>query len=189
VKTSSIFVLIVAAILVLGGSVISTMAPSLQMPIIGTTPAFELVDNQEQAFSSAELRNKVWVAGVFFTSCQATCPSLMRDLKKLEAKFADQKDLRIVLITVDPQYDTPKVLNEFARKYEVTQPRWNLLTGSKEQIEALVVDGFKLVTREEPLLHSNRFLLVDGKGQLRGSYTGTDVEAMKELESDLRKLL
>lgn len=188
-KTSSIFLLVVATLVVLGGMVIANFAPALQLPILGTAPDFELVDIKEQTFASNQLKEHVWVAGVFFTSCRATCPTLMRDLKKLEAKFTDKSNLRIVLITVDPQYDTPKVLNDFALEYKVAQPRWNLLTGPKEQVEAVVVDGFKLVTREEPLLHSNRFLLVDGKGQLRGSYTGTDAEAMKELESDLRKLL
>jgi protein SCO1/2 len=188
-RVGSIFVLGAALMVIFGASWIASVAPALQLPRLGKAPAFSLIMQDGSEFSSHKLQGQVWVTGAFFTSCSATCPLILRELKKVEAQIPAAEKFNFVLLSVDPQYDTPKVLQEFAQKNQVSPQRWTLLTGAKNVVESVVSDGFKLASKEEPLLHSNRFYLVDKEGEFRGSYSIGDSEAMLALVADIKKLL
>jgi len=111
----------------------------------------------------------------------------------------DEKDLRLVSITVDPKRDTTKVLTEYATRFGADPARWFFLTGEKDTIYRLAQEGFRLGAAEIPHekrplsgathTHSPRLVLVDRKAQIRGYYISTDGEAMVRLRRDLKKLL
>lgn len=120
-------------------------------------------------------------------------------MKQLQDEFMNEKDLRLVSITVDPKQDTPKVLSEYARRFGADPEHWLFLTGEKEAIYRLAQEGFRLGAAEIPHdkrpesgathTHSPRFVLIDRKVQIRGYYASTDAEAMVRLRRDLRTLL
>lgn len=162
------------------------------LEVIGVAPTFELQVgslNQEGSLSSESLKGKVWVFGTFFTSCPVTCPTLLSDLKNALQKFSNRTDFAIVSASVDPTYDTTDIIKQFISKRNFIFSNWYFLTGSQEAVQALVVDGFKIGTRQEPLLHSNRFMLVDRTGNIRGSYLGTESLDLAKLVEDVEKLL
>lgn len=99
----------------------------------------------------------------------------------------------MVSITVDPERDTPEVLARFAAGYGADPKRWYFLTGDNEAIQQLANKGFRLSAatggaEDEPIIHSNRFVLVDRQARIRGYYDGTDEEAVLGLLSDLKNL-
>lgn len=120
-------------------------------------------------------------------------------MKELQAEFMNEKDLRLVSITVDPNRDSAEVLSEYANRFGADPKRWFFLTGEKEAIYRLAQQGFHLGAAEIPHergdaskathTHSPRFVLVDRKAQIRGYYPGTDVEAVARLRHDLKILL
>jgi len=134
-----------------------------------------------------------------YTLCPDSCPIQSAQMKELQAEFHGEKNLRLVSITVDPRRDSAKVLYEYANRFQADPQRWFFLTGEQDAIYRLAQEGFRLGAAEIPLekrdgsgathAHSPRFVLVDGKAQIRGYYPGTDREAIGRLRRDLRVLL
>ncbi|MBI3327655.1 MAG: SCO family protein, partial [Nitrospinae bacterium] len=162
-----------------------------------------------------DLRNKVWVANFVYTQCTETCPTQSLQVSRLQAEFAQEPDLRLVSITVDPERDTPEVLARYAERYGADPERWLFLTGPKRAIYQLAADGFKLsvVDPDDPkqtsdvlrflrprpafathgskglVLHSARFVLVDRQGRIRAYHRPDDAPSLERLRRNVRILL
>lgn len=171
--------------------------PPDKLPVWGELPSFALVDQNAQAFGSADLEGVVWVADFVFTSCPSRCPLLTRAMSRIQTEIRTQgwDDVRLVSISVDPDTDTPQVLAEYAKKHGADPELWHFLTGPREQVWNLSVEGFKLPVAEAaepgiggPILHSNKFVLADRRGQIRGYYDAMDSEQWTKLIDDLRSV-
>lgn len=158
---------------------------------IKSVPSFDLIDHGNRPFSLDDLRGRVSIVDFIFTRCGATCPVLTAEMKRLTDDLSDD-DLRFISITVDPGHDTPAVLSEY-RQQVTSDPRWIFLTGERDEIERLSVEGFSLAVGTsqnpaEPILHSSHFVLVDREGVIRNYYDSGRAEVMAELRSDARWL-
>lgn len=177
----------------------SEKTPLEGLKVFGTVPDFLLVERSGKQVALADLKGKIWIANFIYTNCPDTCPVQSAQMKELQAQFIGEKDLRLVSITVDPKRDTPKVLSEYANRFQANPELWFFLTGEKEMIYRLAQEGFRLGAVEIPHekrpasgathTHSPRFVLVDRKAQIRGYYPGTDAEAMVRLRRDMERLL
>ena len=165
---------------------------------LGTLPAFELVERREVPLRLDDLRDKVWVADFMYTSCVEICPLQSAEMARLQTAFADHDDLRLVSFSVDPERDTPAVLSDYAQKFQADPERWLFATGDQEAIARLAQEGFKISAASylpaEPgadytFIHSNRFILVDRQGRIRGYYRSTDPDDLVRLRRDLTVLL
>ncbi len=163
---------------------------------LGSVPAFSLTDQSGQSFGSNDLLGKPWVANFVFTRCPSVCPLLSAKFAKLQGDLNDVPDVQFVSFSVDPENDTPPVLAAYAEKYQAG-PRWHFLTGPLDAIEKTVVAGFKIhVGEKKPseadpslieIMHGEHFVLVDGKGGIRGYYRAEPAE-LAQLGEDLRAL-
>jgi len=160
------------------------------LPVLGTLPDFSLTERSGQAFGLNDLRGKIWVADFIFTNCAGTCPIMTTAMTEIQQMaLAEKLDaVKLVSITVDPERDTPEVLQRFADGYGALTGRWYFLTGDGAAIQQLANKGFLLSAAEEPIIHSNRFVLVDRQGRIRGYYDGTEEESVKHLLTDLKTL-
>jgi protein SCO1/2 len=165
------------------------------VPVWGTLPEFVLLDQNSQPFGSEQLHGKPWLADFIFTQCPGRCPMLTREMARIQAELRrrDWGDVQLVSISVDPEHDTPKVLGSYAQKHGAAQDSWSFLTGEREEIWALSVDGFKLpVANSEsvsgPILHSNKFVLADRMGRIRGYYDALDERQRAKLLDDLERV-
>ncbi|MBZ0117700.1 MAG: SCO family protein [Sandaracinaceae bacterium] len=156
---------------------------------------FALIDQRGEPFGTEQLRGKVWIADVIFTSCPGVCPTLTSQMANLSRRLPARDDLRFVSVTVDPEVDTPERLREYAARFGADPARWSFLTGEREAVHHAIERSLRLpVGDREPagegydILHASRFLLVDQRGVLRGTYS-TDAEGLGELERDARMLL
>ncbi|MFO1500719.1 MAG: SCO family protein [Verrucomicrobiota bacterium] len=153
------------------------------LPSYGDVPSFHLLDQSGRPFSLTDLQGKIWVADLIFTRCSGPCLEMTRQMKAIEEALSNDARFALVSLTADPTYDTPAVLQEYARRFGVNGGNWHFLTGSKDEIYALATKGLKLAFQDNPdpkpsedaLIHSTRFVLVDGRGQLRSvSFDGTE---------------
>ena len=96
-------------------------------------------DQGGRAVRLAELRAPVRVVALVYTHCEATCPLVVADLKRVEASVAAARrgDVRFVLVSLDPERDTPGRLAEWARATRLDPARWTLLAGSDEAVREL----------------------------------------------------
>jgi protein SCO1/2 len=164
------------------------------LPRLGAAPEFNLVSEQGRTVTRADLAGRVWIADFIFTRCGGSCPILSARMVALSERMADVPGVRFVSFGVDPEYDTPEVLAEYGRRLGADPARWSFLHGGRPVVRALIKDGFKLAIEDtpadsvEPILHSTRFVLVDGEGTIRGYYDGMEQPPVDQLEKDARAL-
>lgn len=161
----------------------------------GTVPDFSLIERSGKRLELSDLHGKIWIANFIYTTCTDTCPLQSAEMAKLQAHLRQRTNVRLVSISVDPERDTPQALSRYADRFKADPSLWLFLTGEKETIYRLVQQGFRLsavpVSTIEGkdnsiILHSSRFVLVDGEAKIRGYYDSTDREALRRLKRDLK---
>jgi protein SCO1 len=163
-------------------------------------PKFELIDQNGKKFSSAQTQGKIYVADFFFTRCGTTCPKLTTNLSRVQSLFANDPNVLIVSHSVDPKHDSSAVLQKFAQKYDAKNGKWFFLTGDKKTIYDLAIKGYKLPAADaseydkninsidETFIHSEKLLLIDKEGYVRGIYDGTYSPDVERLVAEIKVL-
>jgi protein SCO1/2 len=135
------------------------------------------------------------VADFIFLRCGSTCPVMTEAMAGLAKKLQDVPEARFLSFDVDPEHDGVADLAAFAKERGASALRWTFVHGKdRSTIRSLSRDGFHLAVEDgtaedpEPILHSTRFVLVDRKGTIRGTYDGTDPAAVETLAWDVRRL-
>jgi protein SCO1/2 len=171
-------------------------SPLPRLPVISQVADFTLTNQFSQPVTLADLRGKVWVADIIFTSCAGPCPRMMRQMRSLQEALPADSTARLVTLTTHAEVDTPEVLKKYGEKYNVSFPQWVLLTGDKRQIANLAIDSLKLTAvekkpeeRTDPadlFIHSTIFVLVDKQARLRGIFeTGGENVEWDDVKKDL----
>jgi protoheme IX farnesyltransferase len=163
------------------------------LPVHGSLPAFELMDQDGRPFTQASMAGEPWLVDFIFTSCGGVCIPMTRRMVGLQA---ERLDVRFLSVSVDPRRDAPPVLKVFREKWDGDAARWTLAVGSHEAVMALANDAFKLPagTGEAgpdglpELFHSQRYALVDARGRVRGYYAHDDELAIGQLRRDVAAL-
>ena len=190
--------LIIALVLVVAATAVQRLRRPEPPPVMWSVPDFALTNRDGRTVTLKDLKGAPWVADFIFTRCPASCPMMTARMARFNRGLPRDLPVRLVSFSVDPKYDTPAVLQTYAQSFKAPD-RWLFLTGDGEQIYRLSKEGFKLgidntpqaptaTPTAEPILHSTRFVLVDGEGRIRGYYDGEDEEAMAQLRRDLRAL-
>lgn len=159
------------------------------LPVISTLPGFSLTTDKDRPLSKEDLLGKVWIADFIFTSCGGPCPRMTESMADVAERLALYPDVRFVSVSVDPETDTPEVLARYSDRYGADPTRWDFLTGNMDTIQKLAVEGFKIGSVDDPIIHSTKFCLVDRAGQIRGYYTGTDPEEIDALIEAVHRLM
>ena len=173
-------------------ALIAVMQPEAegeQLPVIGEIPAFSLVDQDGDRFTLDNVKGNVWLADFIFTTCSGPCPIMTERMGMVQHDLLDIDKLKFVSFTVNPDYDTPEVLKKYAQRFDADVGSWSFVTGKYEQIQELIVEGFKMGDVEEIVFHSTRFALVDHEGNLRGYYSGTEPAEHEILTRDIQSLI
>jgi len=187
---------IVALVLLLysaNGSYSAFMTPDAALDVYYDVPDFTLIDQRERTVTLEDLRGKVWVATFTFTRCAGICPRMHGGLSELQDRLLThprRHQIRLVSITVDPEHDTPQVLKAHGDLFNADHDHWLFLTGDKDAIWQLSLEGFKLIVEDVddpimPILHSDKYVLVDQQGRIRGYYTGLDPAERTQLLNDM----
>lgn len=164
------------------------------LPVPFDVPDFTLTERDGSTVTRDTLAGNIWVAGFIFTHCPGPCPTMTMNMRNLQTRFRNEEAVRLVLISVDPERDTPERLREYAGRYNADPEQWLFLTGDRREIFDLSVKGFKLAadaggSEEHPVVHSQRFVLIDWDGRIRQYFDGTDPDEVRALEAAIRRLL
>ena len=162
-----------------------------QLPVIRAVPEFSLTDQNGQTFTKADLRGKIWIADFIFTRCKGPCPLMTARMLEMQKALVKTPEVKLVSVTVDPEYDTPEVLKAYAEANHADPNRWKFLTGDKAVIEKLVTEGFMQHLSEEDgePVHGTMFLIVDGNGMVRSARMLEDPELIPKVLMDTGNLL
>ena len=158
---------------------------SKALPVLGQVADFHLYDTESREFGLTQLKGKVWVADFIFTTCSGICPVMTKNMAALHRSFLLVDGVEMVSITVNPENDSPGVLAAYAKRYHADLKKWHFLTGARAEIQKLAVHSFKIGSVKEPVFHSDRFVLVDRQGRIRGYYEGTEDKRIGGLFKDI----
>ncbi|HLU85214.1 MAG TPA: SCO family protein [Vicingaceae bacterium] len=157
-------------------------------------PYFELTNQDGATITRDDMLGNVYVADFFFVTCPTICPKMTTNMRYIQDKFADRKNLKFLSITVNPEHDSVPVLKEYAEKVHANTDNWDFVTGNKEEIYELAFKGFFVNVAEDSIaeggfLHSQLLILVDKKGRVRGYFDGTVYSEMKKDLTDAIDIL
>lgn len=135
-------------------------------------PDFQFVNQKGDTISNRDYEGKVYVAEFFFTTCPTICPIMNENLVAVQSEFESEENFGIASFSIDPEHDTPEVLYEYAKRYEISHENWHLMTGEKDAIYELANGGFNIYAGEDSnvpggFAHSGFFALVDKEGYIR----------------------
>jgi protein SCO1 len=191
-------ILLMVMVSVVGIFVTSTLREQRRpLPIYGQIGSFALTNQFGQAVTSADFKERIWVANIIFTRCPGPCAQMSRQMQTLQAALPHDSSIQLVSLTADPIFDTPVVLRNYAARFQADSNRWQFLTGPKQEIYDLARTGLKLSVEELPegsieeqFIHSTRFVVVDGRGRVRDvSPEGTEAAAVQHIRRAVQRLL
>jgi protein SCO1/2 len=144
-----------------------------------TVAAFSLISQNGIQVTQDDVENHIRIVNYFFTTCPGICLDMAKSLRKVQSKYIDNDAIKIMSHSAMPEYDTPKVLKNYAEVNDVDSNRWILLTGEPDLINNLARTSYFTVLKEgegwdeHSFIHTENLVLVDHKGRLRGYYDGT----------------
>lgn len=161
---------------------------------IHTIKAFSFTNQDGKMISTKNVAHKIYVANFFFTTCGSICPRMMANLQKIQQAFATDNNVQLLSFSVLPEVDSVARLKKYALQRSIDGNKWWLLTGNKDSIynlarrsyfadEAL---GYNKGSNE--FLHTENFILVDGKSRIRGVYNGTQQSETDKLIEHIKLL-
>lgn len=159
----------------------ATTAGDLNRPV----KYFSLTERNGKMVTSDDLRGEVWVASFFFSNCPGICLKLNQTIADLQKEMPDA-DVRYVSITVDPDNDTPERLQEYAERFQADPQRWLFLTGPMSKIKDVAEKSFQVSADKS--VHSDRLIVVDRNGQMRGSFRSGEPAQVLALKQKLEQL-
>ena len=177
-----------AAGIALAAFLLGSCAGVQPLPILGSVPQFQLTAQSGEPFDSRSLAGHVWVADFIYTTCTGPCPMMSYRMRRVQASTEETPGVKLVSFTVDPAHDTPPVLAEYAKRFKAEPERWIFLTGEPARLNDLGRNAFHLNSVDGGLVHSTRFVLVDGQSRIRGYYSTDEDGFMARLLRDIRQL-
>lgn len=154
---------------------------------------FKLVNQNGDTITQAFYKDKIYVADFFFTTCQTICPIMTDHMYEIQKQTISDPEVLLLSHTVTPGIDSVAQLRRYAKKKLVNSSKWNLVTGDKKQIYDLARRSYLAVKTSGDggpydMIHTENFMLIDKKKQIRGFYDGTDPKAIEKLLDDIKVL-
>lgn len=162
--------------------------------IYNKIPKFAFVNQYGDTVTEKALEGKIYVTDFFFTTCPTICPVMKKQMVKVYEAYKGNPNVMILSHSIDPEHDTPAVLNKFAKDLGVDGEQWQFLTGDKARIYEIGQNNYMSTAKEDTTvqggyIHSGAFILVDKEKHVRGMYDGTTEEGTKKLLNDMELLL
>ncbi|CAM1350632.1 SCO family protein [Tenacibaculum insulae] len=154
---------------------------------------FKLINQNGKTITNADYKDKIYIADFFFTRCQTICVVMAYNMNELQAHYKNDADIMFLSHSVTPVMDSVPQLKKYALEKGVIDGKWNVTTGDKKHIYELARKHYFAVLDEgdggeNDFVHTENFVLIDKKGQIRGSYDGTKKENMQKIIDDITLL-
>jgi len=133
---------------------------------------------------------KQTVMAMIFANCTYACPIIVNDMKNIERSLTDKErnNINFLLISIDPERDTPEALTQFAERFELNLDRWTLITSNKNNVDELSAAlGFKYKKENDgSFSHSNIINIIDSNGEVLKQNFGLNQD-ISSITNELKK--
>ncbi len=154
---------------------------------------FALTNQNGKTITQHDFKDKIYVADFFFTTCQSICPVMTNHMVHLQNVLKEDPEVLLLSHSVTPTIDTVAQLKRYAIQKGVLDHKWHLVTGPKKTIYKLARKSYLAVKEggdggPYDMIHTENFMLIDKKRQIRGYYDGTNTEDIAKLLEDIAHL-
>jgi len=182
--------------------------PTLSIVSNTPIPDFSFINQNYDTITNKYYQGKIYIANFMFTRCPTICKDMTFNMEYLQGKLSKYDDILYLSHTIDPDYDTPVILKEYAGRYQnelgADLSKWNFVTGEKDDLYSIArsyLCAAEESDQEETggFIHSTSFILIDKEGKIRsgfdgsgnpiGVYDGTSASSVKELIVDVGVLV
>jgi protein SCO1 len=150
-------------------------APAEKLPVGAALPDFQLTDQHGRTIRAADLRGKVTAIDFIYSRCPLpdVCPRLSANFAILQRQFRGQSadSLLLLSVTVDPEFDTPPVLAEYAGRW-AAGANWRFLTGDVAPLAAAL--GEICWAAEGSIGHNSTTSIIGRDGRLAAQVEGSN---------------
>lgn len=181
---------------------ITSIAFALAVTVTAAAPSYpddsvylldsKLVDQHGDRVRLDVFAGKPVLLAMFYATCPSACPRLIADVRRVLATLPEEqrRDVRVVLVSLDPERDTPAVLAGVVKARGLDDERTRLLAGTPEDTRRLAaILGVKYRDDGKGAIdHSSRIAVVDGKGRIVGRKDGLG-GAVTDVSAQLQTLL
>ena len=154
----------------------------------------EWTNQNGQNIEMKDLKGKVLVMVMIYTSCKAACPRLVADMRNIESRLPKKikNNVQLVLISIDPKVDTPERLKSFSIDNKMDGNQWLFLRSSEEntrEFAAVLSVNYKKISPLD-FSHSNLISVFNTQGELVYQQEGLGVnsdETVKKITEEASK--
>lgn len=154
---------------------------------------FSLTNQNGETITQDAYKDKIYVADFFFTTCPTICIAMTDHMLQIQNEIINDEEVMLLSHSVTPEIDSVAQLKKYALEKGVIDRKWNLVTGDKKDIYELARKSYLAVLDDGDggpfdMIHTENFMLIDKKRQIRGFYDGTNPEDIKLLLEDIKTL-
>lgn len=159
---------------------------------------FSFLNQDGEEISLTNIKGSIFVAEYFFTTCGTICPTMNKQMQRVQKAYLNNEQVKILSFTVDPEVDTVAQMKNYADGHGAKKGKWHFLTGDKDKLYQLARKSFFVLKPAEAenqgdansdFIHTNNFVLVDKELRIRGYYDGTSIKEVDHLIEDIQLLL
>lgn len=172
----------------------------VKLPVLGYVQDFSFTNQNGHTVNEHTIDGKVYVADYFFTTCKGICPKMNANLADIYEKLKTDTDFAIISHTSMPETDSVPLLKAYEEKMigsdTAYAAKWYFVTGSKDSLYKMARQSYLLdndknnsVNIKDHFIHTQFFALIDKERRVRGIYDGLKQDDLKQLTTDIEKLL
>lgn len=155
---------------------------------------FKALNQQSDSIKFPADSNQITVFNFFYTRCPSSCTAMNKEMEKVAKQYANNRLMRFITISVDPEYDTPEILSQYSRQFTLVNKKWEFINADKDLVfsmarEDFLVDAIDDTSQKFNIIHSPMLILVDPQKRIRGYYDSSRGNEQTALLIDEIKVL
>ncbi len=155
---------------------------------------FKALNQQSDSIKFPADSNQITVFNFFYTRCPSSCTAMNKEMEKVAKQYANNRLMRFITISVDPEYDTPEILSQYSRQFTLVNKKWEFINANKDLVfsmarEDFLVDAIADTSQKLNIIHSPMLILVDPQKRIRGYYDSSRGNEQTALLIDEIKVL
>lgn len=178
-----------------------TRVKTKSLPVLGNpgqkVTEFRFIDQDGKPVTKEDVKGKICVVEYFFTTCKGICPKMNENMTRVYNAYKGNDAVMILSHTVDPKKDTVQAMKEYSLRFEADPKQWKFLTGDKKELYDMARYSYLVSATDDTagvdiasdFIHTDKFVLVDRDGRIRGQYDGTKSPSVGQLIADIGILL
>lgn len=136
---------------------------------------FKFLNQNSDTVSFPADSNQITVVNFFYSKCPVFCLNMNKEMARVAKIYNNNRLMRFISISVDPENDTPAVLYEYSKPFVAENKKWEFVTGDKDLIFSIakndfLVDAIQDTINKNEIIHTPMIILLDPQKRIRGYY-------------------